>query len=202
MKKLEIIVEEESMQAALESLMPKILEGRAQWKSIKMRNKMDLIKKLPDRLRAYKRRINDGENLKIVVLLDQDKDDCVTLKNKLEQIAQEAGLSTKSYHPGQDDFQVVNRIVVEELEAWFMGDVEALKKAFSSLNRAKFPSHFNNPDQGGTWERLYRFLKKQGIYRSSYPKVKAARKIAPHIDPHRNRSRSFHAFCRGVEACL
>src|SRR6056297_3813188 len=103
MKKLEVLVEEESMQAALESLMPKILEGRAQWKSIKMRNKMDLIKKLPDRLRAYKKRINDGENLKIVVLLDQDKDDCVTLKNKLEQIAQEAGLSTKPYHPGQDD---------------------------------------------------------------------------------------------------
>lgn len=83
-----------------------------------------------------------------------------------------------------------------------MGDVDALKAAFSSLSSAKFPGNFSNPDNGGTWERLHRFLKRNGIYRKSYPKIEAARKIAKHMEPGRNRSRSFHNFLQGVEACL
>jgi hypothetical protein len=94
-----------------------------------------------------------------------------------------------------------NRIVVEELESWFIGDTTALRLAFPSLPN-QFPGHFRQPDNGGTWERLHRFLKKHGIYRGTYPKIEAARKIAPHIDPARNRSTSFRQFCSGVEALL
>jgi len=202
MKQLEIIVEEPSMDAALREIMPGIVGGQARWKPVNMRSKGRLLKELPKRLKAYRKRIDKGEDLKIVVLVDRDNDDCEQLKHRLETIVREAGLTTKTAPRSQGDFQVVTRIAIEELEAWFMGDVDALKAAFSSLSSTKFPGNFSNPDNGGTWERLHRFLKRNGIYRNSYPKIEAARKIAKHIEPERNRSRSFQAFRRGVEACL
>ncbi len=202
MMRLEVLVEEPSMEEALRHIMPRILRDRARFKTINMRNKGRLLKELPKRLRAYRKRIQGGENLKIVVLVDRDSDDCHTLKQRLETIADEAGLATKTAVRDQGDFQVVTRIAIEELEAWFMGDIGALIATFSSLNSARFPNNFNNPDNGGTWERLHRFLKRKGIYRNSYPKIDAARKIARHMEPERNRSRSFQAFRQGVEACL
>ena len=202
MTRLEILVEEPSMEAALREVMPKILHGRAYWKSINMGSKSKLLKTLPARLRAYQKRIDNGEALKIIVLVDRDNDDCERLKHRLETIAREAGLTTKTAVYGQGDFQVVTRIAIEELEAWFMGDIAALKAAFSSLKRVSFPKSFRNPDNGGTWERLHRFFKRHGIYRKSYPKIDAARKIARHMDPARNRSRSFQCFMQGVEDCL
>ncbi|WP_419634545.1 DUF4276 family protein, partial [Thiolapillus sp.] len=71
-----------------------------------------------------------------------------------------------------------------------------------SLKSVKFPRNFSNPDNGGTWERLHRFLKRNGIYRNSFPKIDAARRIAKHMNPEKNLSRSFQAFRNGVEAFL
>jgi len=202
MSRLEILVEEPSMEAALREIMPKLLQERASWKPINMGSKGRLLKALPARLRGYRQRIDNGEDLKIIVLVDRDNDNCEQLKHRLETIAREAGLTTKTAANGQGDFQVVTRIAIEELEAWFMGDVDALKTAFTSLRGVNFPGIFRNPDNGGTWERLHRFLKRNGIYRKSYPKIEAARKIAKHMEPDRNRSRSFQSFVQGVEACL
>ncbi len=202
MMRLELIVEEPSMEEALRHLLPRIVHGRADWKLINMRSKDRLLKRLPDRLRAYAARIKSGEDLKIIVLVDRDSDDCHELKRKLEQMARNAGLPTKSCPDDDGVFRVMNRIAVVELESWFMGDTEALRKTFGKLRGARFPSSFTNPDNGGTWERLHRFLKQHGIYRSSYPKIEAARKIAPHLDPAHNLSRSFRVFCSGIEACL
>ncbi len=202
MSRLELLVEEPSMEEALRHLLPKIIQDRAQWKVINMRNKGRLLKELPNRLRAYKRRMNGGERLKVVVLIDRDNDDCRELKQRLETMAHEAELQTKTAVGAAGAFQVVNRIAVEELEAWFMGDTAALQNAFTSLRGTRFPNSFNNPDNGGTWERLHRFLKQNGIYRKSFPKIDAARKIASHMDPARNRSQSFQVFQQGLEACL
>ncbi len=202
MTHLEILVEEPSTEAALREVMPKILHGRAHWKAINMGSKGRLLKVLPDRLRAYRKRIDSGEDLKIIVLVDRDSDNCETLKQRLEAIASHSGLTTKTAVNGQGEFQVVTRIAIEELEAWFIGDVDALKAAFTSLRGVKFPGNFRNPDNGGTWEQLHRFLKRRGIYQKSYPKIEAARKIAKHMEPSRNLSRSFQNFRQGVEACL
>ncbi|MCG6867654.1 MAG: DUF4276 family protein [Gammaproteobacteria bacterium] len=200
-RRLEVVVEEPSAEEALKHILPKIVGARARVKVINMRSKSRLLKELPARLRAYRKRIGRGEELRIVVLLDRDADTCEVLKNRLEKVSHEARLATKT-HPGSDGrFIVVNRIVVEELESWFIGDTVALREAFPRLP-PRFPGNFSNPDNGGTWERLHRFLKRHGIYRSSYPKIDAARKIAPHIEPDRNRSHSFQQFRLGMEAVL
>jgi hypothetical protein len=89
------------------------------------------------------------------------------------------------------------------LESWFIGDPAALRQAFTSLPRIDERSGiFRTPDNGGTWEALHRFLKRHGIYKSSYPKIDAARRIAPNLDLQANRSPSFRVFVQGVEALL
>ncbi|WP_419627125.1 DUF4276 family protein, partial [Thiolapillus sp.] len=80
-------------------------------------------------------------------LVDRDSDDCHALKRRLETIAREAGLVTKAATQGQGLFHVATRIAIEELEAWYMGDIDALKEAFSSLNSTL--SYFPTPPPTG-----------------------------------------------------
>lgn len=200
---LVFFVEEPSTEAALNAMLPKLLNGRAKWQIINFGSKYSLLGRLEQRLKGYKRQIDKGDALCLIVMVDRDSDDCLALKAKLEEAARRAGLPTKSNTAKNGHFVVLNRIVVEELESWFIGDSGALRRAFPSLPQinAKKPP-FNNPDNGGSWETLHRFLKKQGIYRDSYPKIEAARKIAAHLTPADNRSKSFRVFCSGVEALL
>ncbi len=203
MIQLDILVEEPSAEEALRHILPKLLRNRARAKVINLSGKHKLLKVLEKRLAAYRRRIENGEPLRIVVLVDRDDDDCVKLKGRLERMAADAGLSTKSRPDAAGDFLVLNRIVIEELESWFIGDPAALRAAFPKLSPIQPAAGiFRNPDNGGTWEALHRFLKKQGIYKSSYPKIDAARRIAPHLEVDRNRSRSFRVFVNGIEAVL
>lgn len=204
MRHLEVLVEEESAEIALKThLLPDIVQQRATFKVVNFGSKDKLRKNLEARLRAYKKRIEKGEALRLLVLVDRDADDCERLKAELERDAQRAGLSTKTAPDGEGRFKVVNRVVVEELESWFIGDPEALRRAFPKLpaiNPKK--GIFANPDNGGTWEALHRHLKKHGIYRSSYPKKEAARRIGAQMDVTRNRSTSFRNFRDGLEAAL
>lgn len=200
---IDFLVEELSAEETLRHILPKLMGKRARWKLINLESKYRLLKVLPARLAAYRDRIARGEQLRVVVLVDRDEDDCAELKRRLERMAQSAGLKTKTSPDAQGLFHVVNRIAVEELESWFIGDAAALRLAFSSLPRVDASKGiFRNPDNGGSWEALHRFLKKHGIYKSSYPKIDAARRIAPRLNLQANRSRSFQAFIQGVEALL
>lgn len=203
MMQIEILVEEQSAEEALRHLLPGLLKSRARAKVINLGSKYKLLKVLPERLAAYRRRIASGEPLRVVVLVDRDDDDCERLKAVLERMATAAGLSTKSSPAADGRFVVLNRIVIEELESWFIGDPSALRKAFTSLPKIEQNAGiFRNPDNGGSWEALHRFLKRHGIYKSSFPKIDAARRIAPHMTVEQNRSRSFRVFVDGMEALL
>ena len=99
------------------------------------------------------------------------------------------------------NFQVLNRLAIEELEAWFFGDIEALNAAYPRIslnlgNKAKY----RDPDSiaGGTWEALERELKRVGYYSGGLSKISAAREISLHMVPERNRSHSFQVFRRGL----
>ena len=201
--RIEFLVEEPSAEEALKHLLPRLIKQRAQWKLINLGSKYKLLKALPQRLAAYRQRIAVGENLRVLVLVDRDNDDCAALKRQLEAMARQSRLATKSA-PGIDGrFFVVNRIVIEELESWFIGDPAALRQAFTSLPSIdERTGIFRAPDNGGSWEALHRFLKSHGIYKSSYPKIDAARRIAPKLDPQANRSPSFRVFVQGIEALL
>lgn len=188
---IEILVEEQSMEETLKILLPRMLPPETTYRILSFQGKQNLLKQLPARLRGYKWISDD---YRIVVLLDEDRQSCVDLKQQLENSAQLAGLSTKT-SAGGSRYQVLNRIVVEELEAWFLGDIEAMRLAYPNLPEA-LPRRFNNPDavSGGTWEALERTMKRYGYFKGGFAKVEAARAISVHMDPSRNRSKSFQVF--------
>ena len=138
-------------------------------------------------------------------LVDRDDDDCVVLKEKLEKIAAAASLKTKTAVGAGRKFQVVNRIAIEELEAWFFGDWEAVRNAYPRVP-VGIPEKavYRDPDSiaGGTWEALERVLKNAGYFTTGLRKIELARSVARHMDPRRNRSRSFRALVEAIDSVL
>src|SRR5579859_4531056 len=131
---IEFLVEEESAERALKILVPAILAGVSSEFAIHShQGKKDLLKKLPDRLSGYKKWI--PTDWRIVVLVDEDRQDCHILKAELEQIARSAGFHTRSIGGALRPFQVLNRIAIEELEAWFFGDIEAIVAAYPKIDQ-------------------------------------------------------------------
>jgi hypothetical protein len=196
---IEVLVEESSAEAALQNLLPKILSNVATFNIHPHQGKPDLLRKLPALLRGYRNWL--PEDWHIVILVDADDDDCLELKAQLEQIAQDAGLVTKSVSSAGQQFQVLNRLAMRELEAWFFGDIEALNAAYPRISltlgqRAKY----RNPDAitGGTWEALERLLQRLNYFPEGLPKITVAREVSRHMDPIRNRSRSFQIFRQGL----
>lgn len=200
---LEVLVEEVSAERALRILLPKIVGSHVTFDIHAYQGKRDLLLKLPSRLRGYGRWIGNT-NTKIVILVDEDRQDCHRLKAKLEGAAAQAGLSTKTASGGKP-FDVLNRVVIEELEAWFFGDCDAIQAAYprvpTSLQSRKA---FRYPDEiaGGRWEQLDRVLQQAGYHRGGLAKAVAAGDIASLMDPARNRSPSFQQFCRGLQALI
>ena len=111
------------------------------------------------------------DDWRILVLVDRDRDDCRALKNELEETAQRAGLRTVSRNAR---WQVANRIVIEELEAWYFGDWQAVQGAYPKVS-PRIPNRRGYRDPDGiadTWEAF----------------------VAQHMDPAVNRSGSFSVF--------
>jgi hypothetical protein len=166
--------------------------------------KRNLLSRLPSLLRGYGHYIIPLD-WRIVVLVDDDREDCRALKERLERISQDAGLATKSSAAPGEPFQVLNRLAIEELEAWLLGDLEAVAVAYPRLPaNVGHQARFRHPDaiEGGTWEALERLLKKAGYYPGGLPKVEVARRVAQHMDPKRNRSKSFQVFRDGLYALV
>ena len=191
---IEFLVEEPSAEAALNNLVPRIIGPGISHNIHVFQGKPDLIINLPKRLRGYRKWL--PSDWRIVVLVDGDRADCISLKRKLEEMAHNEGLITRSTTGPDGRFQVINRIAIEELEAWFFGDVQAIKMAYprvpKGLDRRK---NYRNPDAiQSAWEALERVLKRAGYYLSGLPKVETARRISAYMDPWRNTSKSFRAF--------
>lgn len=198
---LEILVEEPSAKFTLEILVPKIIGVDNTFRFIEFQGKQDLLAKLPNRMRGYARWL--PPDYRIVVLIDEDRQNCHQLKQQLETAALMAGLNTRANAAPGHTFQVLNRIAVEELEAWFWGDVEALRLAYPKLPATLSKRQaYRNPDtiNGGTAEALERELQRVGYYKTGLAKTQAARDIAPHMNLLQNRSKSFQIFCEGLRS--
>ncbi|MFH1090343.1 MAG: DUF4276 family protein [Pseudomonadota bacterium] len=198
---IEFLVEELSAEVALKSIVPKILFENVTYHFHSHQGKRDLLGSLKSRLKAYKKWI--PEDWKIVVLIDEDRQDCRELKQKLEEIAIEAGFISKTAAEFNQRFQLISRIAIEELEAWYFGDIGAIVKAYPRVSsNLSNRSRFRDPDaiKGGTWEALQRILQRAGYYKGGLAKIAAARDISVHMDPGRNSSKSFQVFRDGLSA--
>ncbi len=177
------------MKIALQNLVPKIIGNDITFEVRDLRSKQELLKNLESRLKAYSK-LRISRDFRIVVIVDEDRQNCMHLKNLLVEAANAAGVQDIT----------LNRIVVEELEAWYFGDVQALKRVYprlpDSLGEQKT---YRNPDtiSGGTWEALDRLLVKHG-YRAGLLKLEAAAQISSVMDPWINKSKSFQVFRDGL----
>jgi len=175
-----VLVEEQSAETALRRILPPMLAGRATHQFMTFRGKRDLLGKLDSRLRGLASWISNdvGRDIRVLVLVDRDDDDCRRLKAQLESTALAAGLATSATATAGSPVLVVNRIVVEELEAWYFGDVDALCEAYPGVPPTLASrSAFRDPDaiRGGTWEALERVLRRAGHHRGGLQKVRVGR---------------------------
>lgn len=195
---LEFLVEEPSMEAFLRALLPRLLPRDRTFEVHPFQGKADLLQKLQARLSGYAQWL--PEDWRIVVMVDRDDDDCEALKQRLEDMAVHAGLLTRSRARGRR-WQVVNRIAIEELEAWYFGDWPAVCRAYPRVSTSIVnQSGYRDSDaiRGGTWEAFERALQRHGYFRTGLPKTDTARTLGGVLDPDRCRSRSFTVFREAV----
>jgi len=176
---LVFLLEEPSMKAVLDELLPRVLPQEVTYLTVKHEGKTDLERSIPKKLRA----IHTPETI-FVVVRDQDSSDCVELKLRLASLCREAG---------RPDTLV--RIVCHELESWFLGDLAAVERAFGKTNLAaqQTKAKYRDPD------RLANPAQELAKLIPGYQKLGGARDIAPHMNLTGNRSRSFQAFLSGLQ---
>jgi len=179
MKQLVFLLEEPSMREVLNIVLPKCLPQEVGFQLIIHKGKQHLEKSIARRLREWQ-----VPNTYFVIVRDQNSDDCVKLKQRLQHLCLKIGRTDS-----------LVRIVCHELESWFLGDLAAVEKAFQikGLKKQQNNQKFREPDRlGNASEELSKLIK-------DYSKVRGARAIAPYMDLANNRSHSFQVFLTGVQ---
>lgn len=183
MARIEILVEEPSMAEFLRIILPNLLP--AEWvidNNIfirKHQGKSDLRKSIPVKLKAFS---HWHEPIGFIIMQDQDSNDCRLLKQELIDLC--------SPHK---NIPTLIRIVCRELESWYIGDMEAIQKAYPEFKARTYSSKskFRNPDLCNAKDELKKIL-------PAYQETSAARNITPHISINTNRSESFRQFVNGL----
>jgi hypothetical protein len=180
MKHLVFLLEEPSAQDALQAWVPAWLPGDVQVHYQVFQGKQDLERKMVMRMRGWLL-----PNTRFIVMRDQDSGDCKEVK---------AGLVKRCTEAGRPD--AIVRVACRELEAFFLGDWVAVAQAYErpALGKLAAKATYRNPDGlGSPSKELARHL-------PGYQKRDGARRIAPLVDPERNKSASFHALRSAVIA--
>lgn len=182
MRTLAVFLEEPSAAALLKVLLPPLLPSDCELKCITFEGKQDLEGNLERRLRGWLM-----PNTSFLVMRDRDSEDCRAVKKRLVEVCRRAGRP-----------HAVVRIACGELESFYLGDLEAVAKAFGcrmpSGNSAKFrdPDHLNNAA-----DELKRLT--GGVYQ----KISGSRKVAHFLKTDgSNHSRSFNVLLEGVQQLL
>ncbi len=185
--RLEFLLEEQSAEKALQNLLPRLLPARVNCYLHPHNGREDLLRQLGAKLRAYSRWL--PPDAYVVVLCDQHSKDCVELKRSILNVAAASGFD-----------RILARIVVAELESWFLGDPAAIEAAFPRLPAARWAGRktYRHPDGLLNASQVLDRLLKAAGYKGGYPKVIGARQISEHMQPDVNRSHSYHVFRDGL----
>lgn len=197
---VEFLLEEESAEDALRQLLPLMLPADYVPRFRVFSGWKDLMGQLPTLLRGYKRRISQPgqQELRIVVLLDSDGM-TEARSQQQEEAAASADLLTYKQAAEGETFYVFNALAVQELEAWFLGDREAIMAAYPKVKAHHFKGIDREPDNPPKPnDVLWRILKEAGLFVTGKRKREWAETIAPHLDPDINQSPSFQYFRQGV----
>ena len=176
MKRIVFLLEEKSMEVFLESLLNRWFPTM-NFICISHDGKNDLWKSIPIKLRSWRE-----PGVRFVVVQDNDGGDCVKLKKKLLDLCRK----------GRREDSIV-RIACQELEAWYLGDVDALVDAYGILRSELSAVKRRAPDDVPSPSReVQRLL-------PNFTKVGGARRMGARVDPKSNRSASFRVLFRTLE---
>jgi len=204
----EILVEDASGKIILDSVLKKILSlnihkhsytihgykgiGRIpkNLKRLSDPQKRILMNQLPGILRGYGRSLQHFQAT-VVVVVDLDDRNCIEFKNEMTHIV-------NSCFPKPE---TIFRIAIEEIEAWLLGDIQAIKTAYPSA-KDNILERYHQDSICGTWEILAdaiyhggsKSLKQSGWPHIGIAKCEWARNISPHMDVDSNQSKSFQVF--------
>ncbi|MEL6441318.1 MAG: DUF4276 family protein [Cyanobacteria bacterium J06621_8] len=173
------LVEEPSMKAMLEGLLPNLIPDEIKYKCIAHEGKQDLEKSIPIKLRALK-------NIKrFIIIRDKDSADCKKVKQNLQQLCSQVNRS-----------DTLIRIPCHELEAWYLGDLKAVEKGLGikdgKLSKLQNKKKYREPDNLAAPKQE---LKKIA---SSYQQISGSKAISPHMSQYNNTSKSFTFFIEGI----
>jgi hypothetical protein len=207
---IEVLTEDSSGQCLLEHLMPKLIGPYGKphsWRFHAYRgigripsglsassdpSKRILLDQLPRLLRGYVK--TPGVDA-VVVALDADDRDCATFLAELRSLALSSGAARLTLF----------RLAIEEMEAWYLGDRNALQRAYPKA-RLRALDHYIQDSVCGTWELVAEAIYPGGaraIRHVGWPlpgqiKHEWARRIGPLLDPEINLSMSFGKLRDGI----
>lgn len=182
MRTLVFLLEEPSAKDLLQGLIPRIAPNNVHIQYLVFEGKQDLEKQLVRKLRSWLA----PESL-FVVLRDQDSAECRDVKRALLALVRESGRA-----------DVLIRVACRELESWVLGDWHAVAKAYQQprLRAQAQKAPYRNPD------RLAHPVTELRKFLPDYQKRDGARRLGALLDPDRNQSPSFKAFCSGLQNLL
>ncbi len=175
----------------------KIPDNPAQFPSIKDKS---LLHNLPSKLRAYGK---EELELAVVVLVDlDDRNDCAGFKAELVSL-----LNCCVQKP-----TTIFCIAIEEIEAWYLGDLTAIKTAYPEAKQ-DISDNYIQDAQIGTWEVFAEMVYPDGLsaLQTKYgkrsrlvleEKVNWAKNISPHMTIENNKSPSFNYFVKKLQAMI
>jgi hypothetical protein len=196
----EVLIEDQSGKAAMEILLPKLIGDNDSFRIIPYKGigripknltsnsdakKRSLLNRLPGILRGYGRTPDCGI---IVVICDLDDKDKHQFLSELHNV-----LNACNPRP-----EAIFCLAIEEFEAWYLGDLNAVRKAYPNAKNS-FLTGYINDSICGTWELLadavykggYEALKQKGGQEIGKQKSIWAKTISPHMDVDNNASPSF-----------
>lgn len=142
-----------------------------------------LLHQLPSKLRAFASSL-DPDSDSILVLVDADDDDCVSLVRGISH-------AVEQFAP---QLNVAVRIAIEETEAFYLGDQHALRAAFPDAD-LECARTYKQDSICGTWELFGKVIGDDGGNKVAWAEAIGARLS---VVPARNRSPSFRALCRAL----
>ena len=176
---LVFMLEEESARHFLDQLLPEIIPECITYQLIPHHGKSDLQDSIPTKLKAWR-----APNTFFIILHDLDNhQDCKVLKKELQDLCMGS-----RYNP-------LIRIVCQELEAWYCGDLDAVEKAFPRFKAGQYKrkAKFRDPDAivkpGKHLEKIVK----------GFAKGKAARTVPQYMDISSNTSSSFNHTITGIQ---
>lgn len=180
---LVLFLEERSAKVFLDGLLPRVLPPEVPFRTIPHNGKRDLQASLPRKLRGWR---NPGA--RFVVVHDKDSNDCVELKTQLRDICQAA----------RPDLHPLIRIACHELEAWYLGDFDALESAFPGFNASLFRHRAKFRDV----DAIANAAEELGKLVPAYQKMSGSRELGKVLDAGKNTSNSFRVFIEGIRHLL